>query len=793
MFNTIYLSEFSTKSKTFMLKKLHLIVFIGFFSLLLKAQTITEFSTGYTSPEGIAVDSNNTVFVTELYTGNIYQLDANGTQTLFATTNSRAHDIVFDNNDLLYVAEPFYSKIMTVDAAGVATDYLSMPNASPYGLAIKDGLLYFVSENSGNVVKINADLSTSNYATGLFTPEGIAFDSNGNLFVADRNDRKLFKITPTGTVTTITSNIENIRGVAIAPNDDVYFTKYKTFPEEHKILKYDAVTGTISDFVTTLLEQPRSITIDNLGNMYVTNLGSGKVIKIYDDSLLPSSTPQIVNIPDANFKAELVNNTTINTNADTEIQITEAEAYNDLLYLVNKNISSLTGIEAFTQLKYLFCSDNALTTLDVSANTNLLNLSCNNNQLTALDISTNTNLISLSCSNNQITSLDASASLSLENLYCEDNVLSSLNVTGLTSLTNLSSFNNQLTSLDLSGLTSLTNLRTSNNQLTSLTLTGATNLIEIECQQNQIATLDVSGFSSLTKLRSEFNQLTNVTLSGTTSLENLSTFNNLLTTLDVSQNTNLMNLSCYDNQITTLDLSANTSLEYLSCHDNQLTSINVSTNTDLYFLHCYNNQLPILDVTALTSLTDLACRNNQLSNLNLSSNINLINLICSNNTFSSLDLSNNVNLTSLTCHVNDQLTTLDLRNGNNTILTSFNMHTVPNLTCIFVDDEDYSIANWTNPNPETTSFIETNAECSILSVDLFETNRFRIFPNPASTQLNIETDVSFSKLTIYNLQGKKLLESAHASVNIEGLSKGIYLIKVEGENNKIVTERFIKE
>jgi hypothetical protein len=38
-------------------------------------------------------------------------------------------------------------------------------------------------------------------------------------------------------------------------------------------------------------------------------------------------TAQIVNIPDANFKAALVGNGEINTNGDDEIQVSEAEAY----------------------------------------------------------------------------------------------------------------------------------------------------------------------------------------------------------------------------------------------------------------------------------------------------------------------------------------------------------------------------------------------------------------------------------------------------------------------------------
>jgi hypothetical protein len=61
---------------------------------------------------------------------------------------------------------------------------------------------------------------------------------------------------------------------------------------------------------------------------------------------------KIVNIPDANFKAYLVGNTNINTNGDTEIQVSEAAAFNGGINCGWMNIADLTGIEAFTALTW---------------------------------------------------------------------------------------------------------------------------------------------------------------------------------------------------------------------------------------------------------------------------------------------------------------------------------------------------------------------------------------------------------------------------------------------------------
>jgi hypothetical protein len=56
------------------------------------------------------------------------------------------------------------------------------------------------------------------------------------------------------------------------------------------------------------------------------------------------ASAQNVTIPDANFKAALVGNLAINTNADTEIQVSEAAAYTGAILVGSKSIANLTGI-----------------------------------------------------------------------------------------------------------------------------------------------------------------------------------------------------------------------------------------------------------------------------------------------------------------------------------------------------------------------------------------------------------------------------------------------------------------
>lgn len=265
-----------------------------------------------------------------------------------------------------------------------------------------------------------------------------------------------------------------------------------------------------------------------------------------------SSFAQTVNIPDPNFKAYLVGNTAINTNADTEIQVSEANAFTGTIDCEFSNISDLTGIEEFTALTYLNCGDNPLTALNVSNNTALTSLYCYYNQLTALDLSNNTALDSLNCIGNQLSGLDLSNNIALTVLIC---------------------YNNQLTALDVSSNIDLTILQCYSNLLTALDVSNNTSLDYLWCTDNQLTALDVSNNTALTTLVCGDNQLTALDVSNNTALTGLFCWSNLLTVLDVSNNTALADLSCLDNQLTCLNVK--------NGNNTNFTNFSVSNNPNL--------------------------------------------------------------------------------------------------------------------------------------------------------------------------------------------------------------------
>lgn len=167
--------------------------------------------------------------------------------------------------------------------------------------------------------------------------------------------------------------------------------------------------------------------------------------------------------PDENFRKYL-GQKAIDDDKNGILSQTEREKVTAIVLHSAGNISDLTGIKYFPNLKELYCNGGDLANLDVSQNTKLTNLYCYNNQLTSLDVSENTKLTELDCSDNQLANLDVSENPELTYLKCGSNQLTRLDLHVNTALETLICDNNQLTSLNLSSNTALTQVYCSDNK-----------------------------------------------------------------------------------------------------------------------------------------------------------------------------------------------------------------------------------------------------------------------------------------------------------------------------------------
>ncbi|QCX01642.1 T9SS type A sorting domain-containing protein [Aggregatimonas sangjinii] len=442
-----------------------------------------------------------------------------------------------------------------------------------------------------------------------------------------------------------------------------------------------------------------------------------------------SLTPAFTTIPDPNFEQALIDSGYDIGPIDGTIPTANIQNV-QTLDVFNRNISDLAGIEDFTSVTFINANSNNLTRLDISENLNLESIGLNENNITELNISANTNLVQLEINDNDLSALDLSQSPQLETLLLSNNPLANgIDLGNLPNLRFLFLTNTGLSSLDLSNNPNLEFIRISGNPLLSCVKVGDIAAVEAATNQRDPQTeyrLDCDPPSATTAIpdpnfeqalidlgydigpidgiipTANIIEVTRLVISqeNINSLEGIQDFANLeelysnfnsLETLDLSQNAALRILQVGSNQLTSLNLTQNVNLDLLLCDGNELPSLNVSQNTMLRILNCGFNQITSLDVSNNTLLTSLNARFNQLAGL---------------------DLSQNPLLEGIVLDRNPLLASLNLRNGNNSIITGFDASVNPNLSCIQVDDVAFAENNpgWTK---DATTIYRENCDLPV--------------------------------------------------------------------------------
>ena len=466
--------------------------------------------------------------------------------------------------------------------------------------------------------------------------------------------------------------------------------------------------------------------------------------------------PNNVYIPDANFKAKLIA-LGVDSSGDGNIQYAEAAAVTTEINVTGSSIADLTGFEAFTNVPILRCTNNNLSSINLSNlpnlktlecgfnsnltslnltylvaldtlrtfNTNLSSINVNNltslkhldcsyNHISSLNVSNLTSLKILNCASNWLTSLDVTPLTQLETLNCSMNQLPTINVAPLVNLINLICSNNGIHTLTLSNMPNLEHLEYGNNQSTSLTFSNVPNMKYLDCAGNSISSLNasvlpllesldcsgnhltfinVTGLTHLSYFTLALNQMTSINVSGLSSLNNFNCSSNQLTTLNVSGLNSLTALTASNNSITTTDLTNLPNLVTVAVDYNQLSALDLTGSANVNNLNCNNNQLTSLNITGLVNLSWLDCHQNQLTAVNFNGLTNLANALCEHNLFTTLDFSGAPAFSNLGCGYNPNLTSINIKNGNPYINTNNLWVEVPNLVFVCADDAELPYIN----------------------------------------------------------------------------------------------------
>ena len=173
------------------------------------------------NPTGMAFDRAGNLYVSSRYDGTVYRVAQNGTMTSYAEGLGVATGIAFDREGNLYVGDRSGTIFKIGRDRQIFVFAMLEPSVAAYHLAFgPDGGLYVTGPTTSSfdaVQRIDPHGEVSVFYRGLGRPQGLAFDAQGNLYVAAslQGRRGIVKITPDAKASLAVSG-QNLVGLAFA-------------------------------------------------------------------------------------------------------------------------------------------------------------------------------------------------------------------------------------------------------------------------------------------------------------------------------------------------------------------------------------------------------------------------------------------------------------------------------------------------------------------------------------------------------------------------------------------------
>jgi len=236
-------------------------------------------------PEGVAVDSVGNLFIADYSNSAIRRVDK--------TTGT-----------ISTVASLYYPQVIAVDSAGNLF-FFDTQNNVIRRLDKATGAISTVAGNGTRGYTGDGGLATS---ASFSSPQGLAFDSAGNLFIADYYNYVIRRVDKTsGIVSTVagtgasgytgddgpatSAKLNNPSGIAVDSSGNLFIADYY----KNVIRRVDGSTGIISTFAgnatqgysgdggpatSASLKIPEGITIDSAGNLFFDDYGNNVIRRV---------------------------------------------------------------------------------------------------------------------------------------------------------------------------------------------------------------------------------------------------------------------------------------------------------------------------------------------------------------------------------------------------------------------------------------------------------------------------------------------------------------------------------
>ena len=254
-------------------------------SYVVDAQLPIASSDGFNSPQGVATASGGTVYVADSGNHRVLKFAPDGTQTTvsFGTFGPAANSmsgLALDAVGDLFVADTVTNRLIKLPAGGGHAVVIM-------GAPLMDRPTAVASDAAGDVAVVNSGNATvivrrygpaavfNTGSTVLAAPTAVAFDSKGLVYVADAGNGTtlgaVYKFPAaggTGTAEPLTGYaLKNVTGLVLDDQNNLFVLDAGS----EQLIEVPASGGVAFLIPQSNFKSPSGLTLDNLGNIYVSD------------------------------------------------------------------------------------------------------------------------------------------------------------------------------------------------------------------------------------------------------------------------------------------------------------------------------------------------------------------------------------------------------------------------------------------------------------------------------------------------------------------------------------------